>query len=690
MKDLKSKNIFSSFLYERKNLSISYIIKKFGSRIIDVLITFPLSIIKENLIKKLELKYIDSLVTLDIKVVDYIKKYNRRSPFIVICEDMYKQRIHILYFNLYENQIKNFLKKGNTYRVSGKLEVSKSSFQIIHPLNIISNESINKYENIYPEYDLSRKRINKKIFRNVINNNIKSFSNNNFPQEWIPRRVIEKYDWYSFRDSLLNIHKPNKVFDKNELNTFRTRIAFDELLSSYLTFYELKKKFNFYKNDISIKDFSCSKEIIKRLQFRLTIDQIKALNQVQSDLKQKFRMYRLIQGDVGSGKTIIALLASVDVIKNGFQVVLMAPTEILARQHYEYFCEHLPEFTNQICLLTGKTKSKKNIYELILNDEIKILIGTHSVYNNEVKFKNLGLIIIDEQHKFGVKQRIKLLDKSRFCHTLIMSATPIPRSLSFVIYGEISISDIKTKPKGRKKVITTIINIEKIESLIEGIKRKIQLNEQIFWILPTINNEELNSKETVTTRFQYLNKVFNNKVSMIHGKMKKEELNKTMNDFKNKKISILVSTTLIEVGVNIPSATLIVIERAEMFGLAQLHQLRGRIVRGNLQGNCVLIFSDNLSEGTLQRLSILKSSENGFKIAEKDLEIRGAGDFFGTNQSGIPVWRFFNPSFDKKLIIESKEVSEDLVRNYNQNKEKIDFLREVFYRNENFMNYFSV
>jgi ATP-dependent DNA helicase RecG len=401
-------------------------------------------------------------------------------------------------------------------------------------------------------------------------------------------------------------------------------------------------------------------------------------------------MYRLIQGDVGSGKTIIALLASIDVVKNGFQVVLMAPTEILARQHYEYFCEHLPEFSDQICLLTGKTKSKKNIYESILNDKIKILIGTHSVYNNDVKFKNLGLIIIDEQHKFGVKQRIKLLDKSRFCHTLIMSATPIPRSLSFVIYGEISISDIKTKPKGRKKVITTIINVEKIESLIEGIKRKIQMNEQIFWILPTINNEDLNSKETVTTRFQYLSKVFKNKVSMIHGKMKKEELNKTMNDFKNKEISILVSTTLIEVGVNIPSATLMVIERAEMFGLAQLHQLRGRIVRGNLQGNCVLIFSDNLSESTLQRLSILKSSENGFEIAEKDLEIRGAGDFFGTNQSGIPVWRFFNPSVDKKLIIESKEVSEDLVKEYNQNKEKIDFLREVFYRNENFMNYFSV
>ena len=216
------------------------------------------------------------------------------------------------------------------------------------------------------------------------------------------------------------------------------------------------------------------------------------------------------------------------------------------------------------------------------------------------------------------------------------------------------------------------------------------MNEQIFWILPTINNDDSNSNETVTSRFNYLKKVFKNKVSMIHGKMKKNELNKTMDDFRNKTISILVSTTLIEVGVNIPTATLIVIERAEMFGLAQLHQLRGRIVRGNLQGNCVLIYSDNLSESTLTRLSILKSSENGFEIAEKDLEIRGAGDFFGTNQSGIPIWRFFKPSIDRKLIIESKEASEKLVKDYDINKEKIDFLREVFYRNENFMNYFSV
>ena len=690
MKDLKSKNIFSSFLYKRKSLSISNIINKFGSRVIDVFITFPLGITKENFIERLELKYLDSLVTLDIKVVDYIKKYNSKSPLIVICEDKDKQRIKILYFNLYENQIKKFLEKDNIYRVTGKLEVSKSSYQIIHPLNILNKNNINNYEKIYPEYDLSRKKINKKIFRDIINNNISFINNNIYPKEWIPENILNKYKWYSFKDSLINIHKPEKVFDNNEMSTFRRRIAFDELLSSYLTFYELKKKFNFYKNDISISDFSKSKETIKKLEFLLTSDQIKALKDIEGDLKKKFRMYRLIQGDVGSGKTIISLLASVDIINNGFQVVLMAPTEILARQHYEYFCEHLPEFSNQICLLTSKTKFKKDIYNSIISNKIKILIGTHSVYNNDIKFKNLGLIIIDEQHKFGVKQRIKLLNKSKFCHTLIMSATPIPRSLSFVIYGEISISDVKTKPAGRKKVITSVINIKKIDRLVDGIKRKILMNEQIFWILPTIDSDDINSKETVTSRFNYLKEIFNNKVSMIHGKMKKDELNETMNDFKNKKISILVSTTIVEVGVNVPTATLIVIERAEMFGLAQLHQLRGRIVRGNLQGNCVLIYSDNLSESTLKRLSILKGSENGFEIAEKDLEIRGAGDFFGTNQSGIPVWRFFQPSIDRKLIIESKEVSEKLVKNYNVNKGKIDFLREVFYRNENFMNYFSV
>ena len=270
-----------------------------------------------------------------------------------------------------------------------------------------------------------------------------------------------------------------------------------------------------------------------------------------------------------------------------------------------------------------------------------------------------------------------------------MSATPIPRSFSFVIYGEISISDIKTKPVGRKKIVTSIVSRSKLTSLIEGIKRKIENNEQIFWILPTIDNDD-SSYETVLSRYEFLKKIFKNNVEMIHGKLAKNILDETVNKFRERKFSILVSTTVIEVGVNIPSATLMIIERAEMFGLAQLHQLRGRVARGNKEGNCVLIYNEKLSELSKERLLILRNCNDGFKISEKDLEIRGAGDFFGTNQSGIPVWKFFRPSFDMDLIIDAKKRCEELLDNHRSNETKINFLRDVFYKNENFMNYFSV
>ena len=340
-------------------------------------------------------------------------------------------------------------------------------------------------------------------------------------------------------------------------------------------------------------------------------------------------MYRLIQGDVGSGKTIISLLAVVDFINAGMQCVIMVPTEILAKQHYKYFQSFLSKFKINIQVLTSKTKNKNEIYNDIISNKTNLLIGTHSVYNESIKFKNLGLVVIDEQHKFGVKQRINLIQKSINCHTLIMSATPIPRSLSFALYGEIDVSSIKTKPVERKEIITSIINSNKIDSLIDGIKRKIENNEQIFWILPIIGEEEVeNDRETAISRFKYLNKIFKNKVALIHGRMTKEEIDLNMKNFLEKKTMILVSTTVIEVGINIPSATLMIIEDANRFGLSQLHQLRGRVARGNLQSHCILIHSKNLSEISKKRLIILKQTSDGFEIAERDLYLRGSGDFF--------------------------------------------------------------
>ena len=475
-----------------------------------------------------------------------------------------------------------------------------------------------------------------------------------------------------------------KFLEKN-----RQRLAYDELLASYIIFYELKKKINLKNNIPPILNYELSNEIQRKLSFKLTKDQLTTLQDIKYDLSLKKQMYRLIQGDVGSGKTIVALLIVADVIKSGFQVVLMAPTEILANQHFDYFNKLLSPLNIKTEILTGKTKNKKDIYARLAKKNIDILIGTHSVYNSSIEFYKLGLIVIDEQHKFGVRQRINLLEKSAGCHTLIMSATPIPRSLSFVMYGEISISNIKSKPQGRKEVITSLINKNQIETLIEGIERKLIKNEQVFWILPTIGTLD-SEEQTLITRYEYLRKRFKNKVGFIHGKVNKEDAERVMQDFKDQKIMILVSTTVIEVGINIPNATLMIIENVERFGLAQLHQLRGRVNRGNLQSNCVLIYNQNLSELSKQRLLILKKSSDGFEIAEKDLYLRGAGDFFGTNQTGLPSWKFFRPHEDHTLLNSVKENSEYLIKNYRENVDKIEFLQKIFYQEKNFRNFYSV
>ncbi len=683
------KNIFDNYKFNRNTISIKNITSFFGDRIIDLFMHLPLSIRENKLIINLNKKYIDQSVTIDLSILKYETNFNKRSPYRVICQTIEHERVDILFFNMNDYQIKNYLKLKEFYRVSGRLQFINNNFQIIHPTNILKNKDFNYFDPFEPNYDLARKRINKKIFRKLVLNNLETLKLNNFPEEWILKK-FKKKEWTSFQNAILQIHLPKTKSDLKRFEKNRKRLAFDEILSSYLTFYELKKKFDTKNKFQNISNFSLSPKIIKKLPFNLTTDQIRSLEEIKKDLKINQKMYRLLQGDVGSGKTIIALLIIADVIDNGYQSVIMVPTEILAKQHYEYFKNLLNKFNITVEIITGSTKNREKqiIYEKISNNQIDILIGTHSVYNSQVKFNNLGLIVIDEQHKFGVRQRINLLEKSISCNTLIMSATPIPRSLSFAIYGEISVSNIKSKPKGRKEVVTSVISGQKINLLIDGIKRKLNKNEQVFWILPHIESSN-SDKENLMSRYEFLKKRFESKVEILHGKMNKDKISRIMNDFKDKKIMILVSTTVVEVGINIPDATLMIIEQSEKFGLAQLHQLRGRISRGSLQANCVLIHSKNLSEIAKQRLSILKRNADGFDIAEKDLYLRGAGDFFGTNQSGLPTWNFFKPHLDYALINSVKENSEFLVNNYELNNEKINFLKKTFYKKQNFKNFFS-
>ena len=679
-------SIFNPINYLNNSIFGKKVKLYYGERIIDVLLHFPKNIFNKVRLSNLHTDDIGKIVTIDIKIVKHQKSYNNKAPYKIYAITKNQTNLHLLFFKGKKNYLEMFLKIGEFYKITGKLTFSSNIFQIIHPKKENNHSRFEIYQENEPVYNLPRKRINKNLFRKLILKNIETFSKSIFPREWINQELLKKKKWSSFGSCIRNIHISNKK-KMNELEIYRERLAYDEILSSFLIFNKVKHSLKKKQISNNINKFYSDK-LINNLDFRLTLDQQSAIDQIFDDLKHK-RMYRLLQGDVGSGKTIISVICAIDIIKSHHQVVVMAPTEILASQHYKYFQNYLKPFNIRIRLLTGKIKNKKEIYKDIQNKKVDLLIGTHAVYNSSISFKNLGLIIIDEQHKFGVKQRINLIEKAKDCHILIMSATPIPRSLTFAIYGEISVSNIKTKPYGRKSIITSIFDLKKIPEIISGIERKINKNEQIFWVLPQIGYEQDSDEINLLTRYQFLKKNFKNQVTIVHGRMTEEEIANNMNEFILKKKMILISTTLIEVGINIPSASLMIIESANKYGLAQLHQLRGRIARNNIQSHCVLLPDNTISEVAKTRLAVLKNSNDGFEIAEQDLKLRGSGDFFGTNQSGLPSWRFFDPQTDVELINHAKNNSEYLLINKEENLDKIEFLIKVFLNKSNFKNFTS-
>jgi len=679
-------SIFNPINYLNNSIFGKKVKLYYGERIIDVLLHFPKNIFNKVRLSNLHTDDIGKIVTIDIKIVKHQKSYNNKAPYKIYAITKNQTNLHLLFFKGKKNYLEMFLKIGEFYKITGKLTFSSNIFQIIHPKIENNHSRFEIYQENEPVYNLPRKRINKNLFRKLILKNIETFSKSIFPREWINQELLKKKKWSSFGSCIKNIHISNKK-KMNELEIYRERLAYDEILSSFLIFNKVKHSLKKKQISNNINKFYSDK-LINNLDFRLTLDQQSAIDQIFDDLKHK-RMYRLLQGDVGSGKTIISVICAIDIIKSHHQVVVMAPTEILASQHYKYFQNYLKPFNIKIRLLTGKIKNKKEIYKDIQNKKVDLLIGTHAVYNSSISFKNLGLIIIDEQHKFGVKQRINLIEKAKDCHILIMSATPIPRSLTFAIYGEISVSNIKTKPYGRKSIITSIFDLKKIPEIISGIERKINKNEQIFWVLPQIGYEQNSDEINLLTRYQFLKKNFKNQVTIVHGRMTEEEIANNMNEFILKKKMILISTTLIEVGINIPSASLMIIESANKYGLAQLHQLRGRIARNNIQSHCVLLPDNTISEVAKTRLAVLKNSNDGFEIAEQDLKLRGSGDFFGTNQSGLPSWRFFDPQTDVELINHAKNNSEYLLINKEENLDKIEFLIKVFLNKSNFKNFTS-
>ena len=474
----------------------------------------------------------------------------------------------------------------------------------------------------------------------------------------VPRYIEEKYNLMNKKSAIKNIHVPEDIL---LLKKARERIKYEELFMYILKINYLKKKINNDTLEIERRiDTDKLDKFIKSLPFELTLDQDKAVNDIINDLSIKKRMNRLLQGDVGSGKTVIAFIAIYANYLSKYQSALMAPTEILAVQHYEETKKIFSKFKLNIALLTSSTsnKDKKTIYEELENGKIDLIIGTQALIQENVKYKKLGLVITDEQHRFGVNQRDTFKSKGISPDVLSMSATPIPRTYALTIYGDTDVSSIKSKPKGRKEIITVFKKEKDITDVLEMMKKELELNHQIYVVAPMIDTESDSEKESVYDLEEKMNKAFGkiSKIGIIHGKLDPKDKDKVMKDFEKNKINILISTTVIEVGVNVPNASMIVIFNANMFGLSTLHQLRGRVGRGDTQSYCVLVAKE--SE---ERLRFLENTSDGFEISEYDFQTRGEGDLFGTRQSGELGLKMANIKRDFKMLLKAKEDADEFI-----------------------------
>ncbi len=624
--------------------------KKRINNIFDLLWKLPKSFTDRSLSSKINDIKIGENQTVTIIPQKYSFPRIRNLPNRVLCSDE-TGLIECIFFNSYEGYIRKILPIGKEITVSGKISYFRNKYQLTNPKYISADSSIIKQK--HNNYSLTE-GISEKLYNRIISQVI-----NNLPilEEWHSKDILNRFDNISWNESIRELHKPDNV--GNYKKNFYQRLAYDEIFSTFLVNSEIRRKIKKIKKKKKFLDFNKQKKIIDELDFKLTEDQIKTIGEINDDLCSSSKMFRLLQGDVGSGKTIVSLISAYNTINAGFQVALMAPTEILARQHFSLAKKIFPKNFN-IELISGKTnyKDKKTIVDKLSTQKINMIFGTHAIFQNKIFYKKLGLIIIDEQHKFGVNQRKKLSDKGGDnCDVLLMTATPIPRTLTMTIYGDMDLSIIREKPKARKPV-TTYSKIEnKIDDVIKFIKKEIKMGHQVFWVCPLIEESKKIDHSSAVKKFKFLEGLFPNQVSLLHGKTDIKEKEYILNKFLNNEIKILVSTTIIEVGIDFPNASVIIIENANKFGLSQLHQLRGRVGRGNISSSCILMFKSNLSENAKRRINILKKTNDGFLISEEDMKIRGFGDILGFKQSGIKNFKLADPIHNKDLfILAEKEI----------------------------------
>jgi len=647
--------------------------KKKIETLFDVLLHLPQAFVdRSNLININELE-IGKICTIKVQVIKYNIPRIRNLPNTVKCEDS-TGKINIVFFNSREGYLKKILPLNEWVIVSGKVNFYNKKYQITNPAYIVPLEKENFVKKIIPRYSLTE-GISEKVYRNIIEQVLKKLP---FFPEWHNENIMKKFDYKNWRESILHLHDP-KIKQDFQSDYYR-RLVYDEILSSLIVLSQIRKKIKKIKKEPKKFGNKLSKKIISNFHFQLTKNQIDIINEINRDLFSQSKMFRLLQGDVGSGKTIVALIAAANVIESGYQVAFMAPTEILANQHYTLANKIFNESNIKTDFLTGKTSNSERKIKInaLKKNNINIIFGTHALFQKKTEFGNLGLIIIDEQHKFGVKQRMELSKKGgENCDILVMSATPIPRTLIMTFYGDMDVSKLTEKPTYRKEIISLSKPEIKINEVIKFIKKEITDKNQIFWVCPLIDESKKLDYEAAVKKFEYLNKIFSGKVGLIHGSLKNEQKETVLKNFLDKKIQILVSTTVIEVGIDFPNANVIVIENSNKFGLSQLHQLRGRVGRNNKQATCILLYKKNLSENAKKRINILKSTNDGFKIADEDMKLRGFGDILGYKQSGIKEFKLADPIHHEKLF-KMAEMNIKEIENKEQNLKKYEPLIKLY------------
>ncbi|MDE2379166.1 ATP-dependent DNA helicase RecG, partial [Bradyrhizobium sp.] len=626
-------------------------------RLVDLLLHLPSQVIDRRARPKIRDAVSGTVVTLEVTIDRHRPPppRNARAPYLVYASDDTGDVV-LTFFRAKPGYVEKLLPMGARRYVSGTLQMYDGIPQIVHPDRVLSEEEIAKLSGIDPVYPLTEGLALGSLRRAISQALLKLPA---LP-EWISPEVLRRCHFPRIADALHRVHQPVELTDILPDQHFWSRLAFDELLAGQLALALIRAQLRRPAGVRNAGDGHLRNRIIDALPYALTPSQRSAAAAIADDLRQPVRMLRLLQGDVGSGKTVVALLAAAAVAEVGKQAALMAPTEILARQHIKTIAPLAERAGLRAAILTGREKGKerRDLLARLAAGEIDLLVGTHALIQDDVVFKALALAVVDEQHRFGVRERLALTSKGEAVDVLVLSATPIPRTLVLTYFGDMDISELREKPAGRQPIDTRAVPMSRIEEVVDGVGRALHGGKLVYWICPLVEESEAEGTEHLTNatkRFESLQKRFGDKVGLVHGQMKGTEKDRVMAQFAAHEIGLLVATTVVEVGVDVPAATIMVIENAERFGLAQLHQLRGRIGRGAEASTCLLLYSEPLGEMSKARLKVIRETTDGFRIAEEDLRLRGEGDVLGVRQSGLPGYRIARSEVHAQLIAQARD-----------------------------------